>query len=189
MKKELLFLICLMSISLMASCGTNNHENEVLVTDMSGAEVWVPKNPKKVAAVSPSTGDLMIAFGLGDVLDGTYYSVMDNPCAEVIYPKSKDLFGYDYDNSVETFIERGADLIFIPEPATAQNLREHGLNALCVRQFAEEGYGDYVFAFSEIVRTIWGEKVNNRVDMWQTDFNKGISNVTQKLEENDIYEE
>ena len=186
MKKILSLLICLMSISLMSSCGTNNHENEVLVTDMSGAEVWVPKNPKKVAAVSPSTGDLMIAFGLGDVLDGTYYSVMDNPWAEVIYPKTKDLFGYDYDNSVETFIERGADLIFIPEPATAQNLREHGLNALCVRQFAEEGYGDYVFAFSEIVRTIWGEKVNNRVDMWQTDFNKAISDVTQILEENDI---
>ena len=186
MKKALSFLMCLMSISLMASCDTNNHENEVLVTDMSGAEVWVPKNPKKVAAVSPSTGDLMIAFGLGDVLDGTYYSVMDNPWAEVIYPESKDLFGYDYDNSVETFIERGADLIFIPEPATAQNLREHGLNALCVRQFAEEGYGDYVFAFSEIVRTIWGEKVDSRVDMWQSDFNKAIGDVTQILEENII---
>ena len=189
MKKILSLLICLISISLMSSCDTNDHSNEILITDMSGAEVWVPKNPKKVAAVSPSTGDLMIAFGLGDVLDGTYYSVMDNPWAEVIYTKSKDLFGYDYDNSVETFIERGVDLIFIPEPATAQNLREHGLNALCVRQFAEDGYGDYVFAFSEIVRTIWGEKVNNRVDMWQTDFNKAISDVTQILQENDIYEE
>lgn len=189
MKKVLSFLISIILISLTTSCDTNNHENEVLVTDMSGVEVWVPKNPKKVAAVSPSTGDLMIAFGLGEVLDGTYYSVLDNSWAEVIYPESKNLFGYDYDNSVETFIERGADLIFIPEPATAQNLREHGLNALCVRQFAEGGYGDYVFAFSEIVRTIWGEKVDNRVDMWQADFNKAISDVTQTLEENDIYTE
>jgi iron complex transport system substrate-binding protein len=156
MKKILSLLICLISISLMSSCDTNDHSNEILITDMSGAEVWVPKQPKKVAAVSPSTGDLMIAFGLGDILDGTYYSVMDNPWTEVIYPDSKNLFGYDYDNSVETFIERGVDLIFIPEPATAENLRNHGLNALCVRQFAEDGYGDYVFAFSEIVRSIWG---------------------------------
>ena len=189
MKRMLSVLICLISIFTISSCGNNNHENEVLVTDMSGAKVWVPKNPKKVAAVSPSTGDLMIAFGLGDVLDGTYYSVMDNPWAEIIYPESASLFGYDYDNSVETFIERGADLIFIPEPATAKNLRDHGLNALCVRQFSEEGYGDYVFAFSEIVRTIWGDKVDEKVDMWQADFNKAVNTVTSKLKENNIYEE
>lgn len=189
MKKVFSYILCLTFVTTLFSCNTNNHDNEVLVTDMSGVEVWVPKNPKKVAAVSPSTGDLMIAFGLGEVLDGTYYSVLDNSWAEIIYPESKNLFGYDYDNSVETFIERGADLIFIPEPATAQKLREHGLNALCVRQFAEGGYGDYVFAFSEIVRTIWGEKVDNRVDMWQADFNKAISDVTQTLKENDIYAE
>lgn len=161
-----------------------NHEGEVLVTDMSGANVWVPKNPKTVAAVSPSTGDLMIAFGLGDKLDGTYYSVMDNPWAEEIYPESRDFYGYDYDNSVETFLSRGADLIFIPEPATASNLRDHGLNALCVRQFAETGYGDYVFAFSEIVRKIWGddETVNAKIDKWQSDFDNAVEAVTSKID-------
>lgn len=189
MKKILVVILSLISISTVASCNSNNHENEVLITDMSGAEVWVPKNPKRVAAVSPSTGDLMIAFGLGEVLDGTYFSVMDNPWAEEIYPQSKDLFGYDYDNSVETFIERGADLIFIPEPATAKNLRDHGLNAVCVRQFAEEGYGDYIFAFSEIVRAIWGEQVDEKVNMWQSDFNKAINDVTTVLSDNNIYKQ
>lgn len=189
MKNIFLYILCLISVTTFVSCNSDNHDNEVLVTDMSGAEVWVPKSPKKVAAVSPSTGDLMIAFGLGDILDGTYYSVMNNPWTEVIYPESNNLFGYDYDNSVETFIERGTDLIFIPEPATAKNLRDHGLNALCVRQFAEDGYGDYVFAFSEIVRTIWGDKVDDKVDMWQADFNKAIEDVTTVLNENGVYEE
>lgn len=189
MRKIFSYILCLISATTLVSCNSDNRDNEVLVTDMSGAEVWVPKNPKKVAAVSPSAGDLMIAFGLGNILDGTYYSVMDNPWTKVIYPESNDLFGYDYDNSVETFIERGADLIFIPEPATAKNLRDHGLNALCVRQFAEDGYGDYVFAFSEIVRTIWGDKVEDKVDMWQADFNKAIEDVTTVLEENEVYEE
>ena len=69
MKKMLSSLLCLISISSMVSCDTNNHDNKILVTDMSGVEVWVPKQPKKVAAVSPSTGDLMIAFGLGDILE------------------------------------------------------------------------------------------------------------------------
>lgn len=156
-------------------------DEKILVTDMSGAEVYVPKNPKKVAAVSPSTGDLMVAFGLGDVLDGTYYSVNNNPWVKEIYPASEKWFGYDYDLSVEAFIKQGVDLIFIPEPATAKNLRDHGLNALCIRQFAETGYGDYVFYFSNIVKQIWGDKVKDRVDMWQNDFTKALNDVKKVL--------
>ncbi len=158
---------------------TYNTDEKIKVTDMAGVEVEIPESPKKIAAVSPSTGDLMIAFGLGGLLDGTYYSTMNNPWAKEIYPNSENFYGYDYDNSVETFIMRGVDLIFIPEPTTAQMLRDHGLNALCVRQFAEDGYDDYVFYFSEIVRQIWGKdkSVDDRIDMWQNDFTEALTSV------------
>lgn len=146
--------ISIITVILFAGCAENKADT-IEITDMSGVVVKIPRSPKKIAAVSPSTGDLMIAFGLGELLDGTYFSTLDNPWATEIYPEAKNLYGYDYDNSVETFIMRGVDLIFIPEPATAQMLREHGLNALCVRQFAEDGYDDYVFYFSEMIRQIW----------------------------------
>lgn len=181
MKKVIVLLLVFLFGLNFTSCTNNSNEDKILVTDMSGTEVYIPKNPKKVAAVSPSTGDLMVAFGLGDILDGTYYSVTNNPWVEEIYPESKDFFGYDYDLSVETFIERGVDLIFIPEPATAKNLRDHGLNALCIRQFAETGYGDYVFYFSNIVKQIWGEKVSEKVDMWQNEFSTAITEVSTKI--------
>ena len=185
--KRLISFIVFGTITLtIASCNSTNMDT-IVVKDMSGAEVRVPKNPKKVAAVSPSTGDLMISFGLGDLLDGTYYSVMNNPWVKEIYPESTKFFGYDYDNSVETFIERGVDLVFIPEPATAKNLRDHVINALCVRQFAETGYGDYVFYFSNIVKEIWGDRVSAKVDAWQTDFTEAVNAVTTKLEKNNIY--
>ena len=163
----------------------DNKADTIKITDMSGTEVEIPRSPKKVAAVSPSTGDLMIAFGLGELLDGTYYSTLNNPWATEIYPKAKDFYGYDYDNSVETFIMRGVDLIFIPEPATAQTLRDHGLNALCVRQFAEKGYDDYVFYFSEMIRQIWGkdQAVSDKIDMWQSDFTNAMNTVKQTLNE------
>lgn len=165
------------------SCNEAENDETIEITDMSGTTVKIPKSPKKVAAVSPSTGDLMIAFGLGDLLDGTYYSTLNNPWASEIYPNAKLLYGYDYDNSVETFVMQGVDLIFIPEPSTAQMLREHGLNALCVRQFAEAGYDDYVFYFSEMVRQIWGEdeNVSARIDMWQNDFSTALNEVKSVL--------
>ena len=55
--------ICLGMALSFASCG-NNDDETIEITDMSGTTVKIPKSPKKVAAVSPSTGDLMIAFGL-----------------------------------------------------------------------------------------------------------------------------
>ncbi len=185
MKKIVKLLVAFVLVAVMAGtlfsfvgCANNNSE-KITITDMAGVEVEIPKTPKKIAAVSPSTGDLMIAFGLGDLLDGTYYSTLNNPWAKEIYPNSENFYGYDYDNSVETFIMRGVDLIFIPEPATAQMLRDHGLNALCVRQFAEKGYDDYVFYFSEIVRQIWGsdKTITDKIDMWQRDFSEALASV------------
>ena len=160
-----------------------NGSETIKVTDMAGVTVEIPASPKKVAAVSPSTGDLMIAFGLGDLLDGTYYSTLNNPWAKEIYPDSEKFYGYDYDNSVETFVMQGVDLIFIPEPSMAQMLRDHGLNALCVRQFAEDGYDDYVFYFSEMIRQIWGNdsNVSARIDMWQNDFINALEDVKTVL--------
>lgn len=179
----LLIFVSIITVTLSAGCAENN-DDTIEITDMSGTVVEIPRSPKKIAAVSPSTGDLMIAFGLGELLDGTYFSTLDNPWATEIYPEAKNFYGYDYDNSVETFIMRGVDLIFIPEPATAQMLREHGLNALCVRQFAEDGYDDYVFYFSEMIRQIWGgdKAVSEKIDMWQSDFTTALNTVKQTLD-------
>ena len=179
----LIVFILIITIVLFTGCEENGADT-IKITDMSGAVVEIPCSPKKVAAVSPSTGDLMIAFGLGELLDGTYFSTLDNPWATEIYPEANKFYGYDYDNSVETFIMRGVDLIFIPEPATAQMLREHGLNALCVRQFAENGYDEYVFYFSEIIRKIWGsdKAVSEKIDMWQSDFITALNTVKNTLD-------
>lgn len=177
-------LIVLLLILVFVFKGNMKKENETIkITDMSGVTVEIPASPKKVAAVSPSTGDLMIAFGLGEYLDGIYYSTLNNPWAEEIYPDSQEFYGYDYDNSVETFVMQEVDLIFIPEPSMAQTLRDHGLNALCVRQFAETGYDDYVFYFSEMIRQIWGDDkdVSARIDMWQNDFSNALEEVKTVL--------
>ena len=142
--------LCLGMALSLASCG-NNDEETIEITDMSGTTVKIPKSPKKVAAVSPSTGDLMIAFGLGDLLDGTYYSTLNNPWAKEIYPESESFYGYDYDNSVETFVMQGVDLIFIPEPSAAQTTqRERFAQAKAnVQALSTEDVAAYKEAFAK----------------------------------------
>ena len=69
--------------------------------DMEGDKVTVSKDVKKVACISQSATDLMISFGLGDKIVGTYRSFTYNKWAEVIYPNAKNYKAYSYSVSAE----------------------------------------------------------------------------------------
>ena len=69
---------------------------------------------------------------MGDKIDGAYKTIYDNPWTEVFYPQSINEYRYAYQESYETFITRGVDLVFAPEKYISDGLKEHGVNALCV---------------------------------------------------------
>ena len=62
------------------------------VTDMLGETITVKKNPKKVACASRTTYDLLIAFGLGDCIDGAYYALLENEWAAVFDEKANERY-------------------------------------------------------------------------------------------------
>lgn len=177
----LLVVVIVMSAFTFTGCNTDDEKDTITVTDMAGAEVLVPKNVTKIAAVSPSTADLMIAFGLGDKIDGVYRTVNDNEWATTIYPDSANFYGYDYDESAESYFSRGVDLILLPDPTTVEELRKSGLTVLNIRQFASENFDEYLFTFSEILRQIFPE-VSEKVDEWQRRMNIAIDDISDKIE-------
>lgn len=178
--KKLLFTSLLVISSILVSCGQQDNNDTIAVVDMAGATVLVPKNVSKVAAVSPSTADLMISFGLGDKIDGVYRTVKDNEWATTIYPDSADFYGYDYDESAESYYSRGVDLILLPDPTTVESLRNSGLTVLNIRQFAPNGFDDYLFAFSEILRQIFPD-TSPKIDAWQNRMNDAIDDISTSL--------
>ena len=88
----LLVFVSIITVTLLAGCADNN-DDTIKITDMSGTVVEIPRSPKKIAAVSPSTGDLMIAFGLGELLDGTYFSTLDTHGRQRFIRKQKIFTG------------------------------------------------------------------------------------------------
>ena len=140
------------------ACNDGGDEETVKVTDMLGYEVDVVKNPKKVACVARTTYDLLIAFGLEDVIDGAYYSLLENEWAGVLCPESSDHYSYQYEESYETFITRGVDLVFAPEDYIAKGLKEHGITALNVSLYGNPTFDSYVFYFADLVEQLWGER-------------------------------
>lgn len=185
----LLATVLTFTVSLFACGGQNDNppeEEKVTVTDMVGDKVAVPKNPQKVACVSRTTYDLLIACGLGDKIDGAYKGILNNPWVKYIYPKANDHFVYGYQDSYETFISRGVDLVFAPEQYIAEDLREHGINAVTVCLYGVPQFDAYVTFFTDLIAELWdGEEVRAKTAEWNNNVNKAINDIKAELEKHE----
>ena len=187
-KKFIATIICAVLAASMvfalAACDLGGEGDTVTVTDMVGEQVQVKKNPQKVACVSRTTYDLLIAFGLGNVIDGAYYSLLDNEWAQVFYPQSVNHYSYEYEESYETFYSRGVDLVLAPEAYIADGLREHGITAITVCLYGTPSFDNYVFYFADLVKQLWGEVkgVNAKVDAWKSYFTDAQTTIKTELD-------
>ena len=141
----LVIFLNILTIMTLSSCGDLFKEkNKITVTDMVGTKVAIKKNPTKVACISRTTYDLLVAYGLGDKIDGAYSGTLKNKWLKTVYPNSKNHYVYGYKNSYELFLNRGVDLVFAPEKHIADELNERGIPALCVSLYAKP---DFNFLF------------------------------------------
>lgn len=154
----------------------------VTVVDMLGEKVTVKKNPKKVACASRTTYDLLIAFGVADSIDGVYYSLLENEWASVFDSKASERYSLAYEESYETYLSRGVDIVFAPEKHIADGLKEHGVKALNVSLYGNPDFSEYVYFFADLVKQIWdGEEVAKRVDSWKTKMQTTITGIQTEL--------
>ena len=98
-------LVALASIGVITGCSNKGETQETIsVTDMVGTTITINKNPKKVACISRTTYDLLVAYGLGDKIDGAYKGTLNNDWVPLIYPESKNHYVYEYNNSSELLL-------------------------------------------------------------------------------------
>lgn len=137
------------------------HET-VTVVDMLGERVTVKKNPTKVACASRTTYDLLIAFGVVESIDGVYYSLLENEWASVFDEDAEKRYSLSYEESYETYLSHGVDIVFAPEKYIADGLKEHGIKALNVSLYGNPDFSNYVYFFADLVKQIWdSEEVAN----------------------------
>jgi len=176
--KSCLLVVLLASLILSGCAGGSSSDDTISVTDMLGEAIEIKKNPSKVACVSRTTYDLLIAFGLGDKIDGAYKSIYSNPWVETIYPQSKNEYRYEYEEGYETFISRGVDLVFAPERYIADGLKEHGIKALNVSLYGNPSFDNYVYFFADLVTKIWDyDSVKVKADAWKSKVKTAIDTV------------
>lgn len=183
-----IFATNLLLLSGLSACTSYKTSSKtIIVTDMLGNSVKINKNLKKVACVSRTTYDLLIAFGLGDYIDGAYKYIYDNPWVEYIYPNAKNQYRYNYEENFETFLSRGVDLVFAPEKYICDYLKQHGINALCICLYGNSSFDNYVYFFADLISQIWDDwQVQSKVNYWKNTLANTISDISTVLNENHL---
>ena len=181
-------VVALASIGAITGCSNkDNQNNQISVTDMVGTTITITKNPKKVACISRTTYDLLVAYGVGDKIDGAYKGTLKNSWVPLIYPESANHYVYDYNNSAELFISRGVDLVLAPEKYIADDLNAHGVPALCVSLYGTPTFDNYVTFLSQLVTKIWdGDDIKNKANSWENKVNSAIDDVKTELAKHEL---
>lgn len=182
MKKisKLLFLSIIPMV--LAGCSNNNQASDsITITDMEGNRVTVSKNVKKVACISQSATDLMISFGLGDKIVGTYRSFTYNKWAEELYPNAKNYKAYSYSVSAEELLNDGVDLVIIQDTENAQSFRNAGIPVIAIHQYSPTGpFDDEVYDVANILGQLFPE-AKAKADAWINDVKDTISDIQGKI--------
>lgn len=189
MKKIIItILVFIVLVSSLVGCNKSNNveDDKVTVVDMDGESITIKKNPQKVACCR-SAYDLLIAYGLGDKIDGVDKKMLANPWTAVFYPESKNHYAYDYENSYELYLSRGVDLVFSPEKRITDDLREHGINAITVKLYGTPTFDSEIHTFSNLIAQIWPDaKVKEASEKWNAKIDKAITDVTTELAKHDL---
>ena len=186
----LFFLLFFCIICLLTACSDDTRNTETIdVTDMLGTTITIKKNPKKVACISRTTYDLLVAYGLGDKIDGAYSGTLNNDWVSVIYPDSVNHYVYSYENSYELFMQRGVDLVFAPEKYIADELNNHNIPALCVSLYGNPTFDNYVTFLSNLVTKIWDDpQIKIKAAAWENKMNTAINEIKTELSKHTLEE-
>lgn len=185
MKKQISMLLwlvltifCIMSFT---SCGrTDGAESTDVITvvDMEGTEVAIPKNVSRVACISPSATDLMIAFGLGDKIVGTYRSFLYNLWTAVLAPETSGYKSYSYSVSAEELLADGVELVILQDTENVEALRNAGIPVVAVHQYSATGaFDDEVYDTARLIGEIFGGEAKEKAELWIRDVEEAIAEI------------
>lgn len=99
-----------------------------VITDMSGAQVEIPAQVKKVVNLWPASNAAMLAMGAGELLAGTHAYTKTLHWSHYVYPGLKDV--PTATNNAEELMKLSPDLIITSGDDAAKTLRNAGLPAV-----------------------------------------------------------
>lgn len=174
--KKIIAIVLLIVISCSCSSKTITSKAKYII-DMEGTKVEIPNKIERVACISQPATDLMIAFGLGEKIHGTYRSFMYNTWVPILYPYSKNYKSYSYSVSAEELINDKIDLVLIQDSENIEALRKTNIPIIAVHQFTNDNeFDSEVYDIARVLSEIFPE-CKERADYWINDVKTAIDEV------------
>ena len=179
MKKRIIAMVLL----ILLCCGCSNKtitSSDRYVIDMEGTKVKIPNKIERVACISQSATDLMIAFGLGEKVYGTYRSFMYNTWVPILYPYAKNYKSYSYSVTAEELINDKIDLVLIQDTENIEALRKTNIPVIAVHQFTnDDEFDDEVYDIARILSEIF-PNCKEKADYGRNDVKTIIEDIKNK---------
>lgn len=184
MRKILSIILVLCACFCLIGCTEKQENNFITITDMEGTEVVVPKNVSNVACISQSATDLMIAFGLGDKIKGTYRSFTYNPWTIELYPNAKNYKAYSYSVSAEELVSDAIDLVIIQDTENAESIRKVGIPVVAVHQYSPDGpFDEEIYDTARIIGEIFEKEAKTKAELWINEVKQVIEDIKLSIGE------
>ena len=174
--------IVLSIVFLFLGCSKKNDNTSVIrITDMEGTQVELPKDINRVACISQSATDFMIAFGLGEKIVGTYRSFTYNTWAQELYPPAANFKAYSYSVAAEELLSDKIDLVITQNTENAEAFRNAGIPVIAVHQYSPNGkFDDELYDTAIIIGQIF-PKCQKNADAWIKEVRNTISDIESKI--------
>lgn len=147
------------------------------IVDMSGTEVEIPMEVKRIVNSWPSSNSIMLMVGAGDFLVGTSTAISKNAWAQFVYPNIVNV-PTDISN-LEDVMKLEPDLYIVNNSDNAQKARDAGIPAV---NLTFSDYDSMKKSFA-ILGEILGGEYQTKLNYWGTYLDDWTNKVTEKLKD------
>lgn len=178
MKKFLAVVIASVLLLSLCSCGRNTSSQKRTIIDTAGDTVEIPTEVKTVINLVTYGGQVMVGLGLGDYLVGINVDTIESAWISEMYPRINEITQYDQEESAESLLRAGADVVFVQEAEQARDLRSKGVTAVTIGYFTIEEMEHSIEMLGEIL----GDSAKKKCDLYLDYLNRNISLVSSSLD-------
>lgn len=158
-KRGLCTILSLTLVLGMCACGNSNPEQgasapestSVTVQDMAGDIVTLDSRADEIICTWPSGAQLMITLGMSDILVGVPEDTKEQAWAMYIAPEVKEIRSCSNEESAESLLQIGADLVITTETDVARDLRAKGINAITLKYYSVDEMKQAITILGSIV--------------------------------------
>lgn len=164
----------LAALMILVLCGCKNNqtdqdtsitqETSITVQDMAGDTVTLDSRADEIICTWPSGTQLMITLGMSDLLVGVPEDTKEQVWAMHVAPEIKDIRSCSNEESVESLLQIGADLVITTEMDVARDLRSKGVNALTLNYYSVDEMKQALVLLGSIIPEEYEKKCTDYLD-------------------------